>query len=176
MKLFNKLKTNYQLSNLIVRILFVVGFTFCNWQDLLLSVNMVGVGMGLSANTTIPMVLLSGVFMGLLLNLVVPFAVNSLLNFMRLYNMPRHEYVLIAMVFFDVGFFACGILNLVNLFTPIFMTWGSILFPLIVSCGCMIGFYKVTSKLYFNEVTRQPYFRTLAIAYLAVVVVLGVLS
>ena len=176
MKLFEKLKTNYQLSNMIVRILFVVGFTFCNWQDLLISVNLVSEGMGLPAGATIPMVLLSGIFMGLIINLCVPFAVNAILNFSRLYNVPRHEYVLLAMLFFDIGFFACGILNLVNLITPIFMTWGAVLFPLIVSCGCVIGFYKVTSKLYFNVVTRQRYFKGLAIAYLVTVVVLGVMA
>lgn len=176
MKLFEKLKTNYQLSNMIVRILFVVGFTFCNWQDLLISVNLVGEGMGLPASATIPTVLLSGIFMGLLLNFCVPFVVNAILNISRIYNVPRHEYVLLAMLFFDIGFFACGVLNLVNLITPVFMVWGSILFPLIVSCGCVIGFYKVTSKLYFNVVTRQLYFRSLAIAYLVTVVVLGVMA
>ncbi len=176
MKLIEKLKTNYQLSNMIVRILFVVGFTFCNWQDLLIMVNMMGASMGLPAVATIPTVLLSGILTGLLFNLCVPFAVNSILNFSRLYNVPRHEYVLLAMLFFDIGFFACGILNLVNLFTPVFMTWGSVLFPLIVSCGCMIGFYAVTSKLYFNVVTRQLYFRSLAIAYLVTVAVVGVMA
>jgi len=40
----------------------------------------------------------------------------------------------------------------------------------------VIGFYKVTSKLYFNVVTRQLYFRSLAIAYLVTVVVLGVMA
>ena len=84
MKLFEKLKTNYQLSNMIVRILFVVGFTFCNWQDLLISVNLVGEGMGLPASATIPTVLLSGIFMGLLLNFCVPFVVNAILNISRI--------------------------------------------------------------------------------------------
>ena len=112
MKLIEKLKTNYRLSNMIVRILFVVGFTFCNWQDLLISVNLVSEGMGLPAGATIPMVLLSGIFMGLIINLCVPFAVNAILNFSRLYNVPRHEYVLLAMLFFDIGFLPVAYLTL----------------------------------------------------------------
>ena len=176
MKLLEKLKTNFQLSNLIVRILFVAGFIFCNWQDLLISVNLVVATMGISAGTTLAMVLLTGIFTGVLMLFIVPFMVNTLLNFLRLYNLPRHEYVLIALMFFDIGFIACGLLNLINLITPVFMTWGSILFPLVVSCGCMIGFYKVTAKLYFNDVTRQPYFKNLAIAYFVVIAVLGVLA
>ena len=176
MKLLNKLKTNYQLSNVIVRILFVLGFIFCNWQDLLLIVNLVGVSMGMPSSATIPLMLLTGVFSALLLTFVVPFAVNTMLNFMRMQNVPRYEFVLIAMLFFDIGFFACGLLNLVNLFTPVFMVWGSVLFPIVVSCGCAIGFYAVTSKLYFNEVTRVDYFKHLAIAYLVIITVAGVLS
>ena len=176
MKLIEKLKTNFQLSNMIVRILFVVGFMFCNWQDLLISVNIVASSMNIASNTTIAMVLLSGLFTGVLLMFLVPMMVNAMLNFMRLYNVPRHEYILIAMIFFDIGFFACGLLNLINLITPVFLTWGSILFPLVTSCGCMIGFYKVTSNLYFNDVTRQQYFKNLAIGYLVLVAVLGVLS
>lgn len=176
MKLIEKFKTNFQLSNMIVRILFVVGFIFSSWQDLLISVHLVADGMSLPSGTIIPMMLLTGVIMGVILNLVVPFAINMALNFLRLYNVPRHEYILIAMMFFDIGFFACGILNLVNLFTPIFMTWGSVLFPLLTSCASMLGFYKVTSKLYFNEVTRQHYFRYLAIIYIVFAVVTGVMS
>lgn len=176
MKLIEKFKTNFQLSNLIVRVLFVVGFIFCNWQDLLISVHLVAEGMSLSEGIIIPMMLLTGIVLGVIVNLVVPFAINMMLNFLRLYNVPRHEYILIAMVFFDIGFFACGVLNLVNLFTPVLMTWGSVLFPLITSCGCMIGFYRVTSKLYFNEVTRQHYFKYLAIIYIAFAVVMGVMA
>ena len=176
MKLIEKLKTNFQLSNMIVRILFVVGFVFSNWQDLLISVHLVSESMALPSGTIIPMMLLTVIILGVILNLLVPFTINLALNFLRLYNVPRHEYILIAMMFFDIGFFACGILNLVNLFTPILMTWGSVLFPLITSCGCMLGFYKVTSKLYFNEVTRQHYFKYLAIIYIACAVIMGVMA
>ena len=176
MKLLNKLKTNYQLSNVLVRILFVLGFIFCNWQDLILVVNLVGMSMGMPSGATIPLMLLSGTFTALLLTFVVPFAVNTTLNFMRLQNVPRYEFALIALLFFDIGFFACGLLNLVNLFTPVIMTWGSVLFPVVISAGCTIGFYAVTSKLYFNDTTRPDYFKHLAIAYLVIVTVTGVLS
>lgn len=176
MKLINKLKTDYRLSNMIVRILFVVGFVFSCWQDLLLSTTMVASSIGLPSGAVIPTMLLTGIIMGAVFTLIIPFLINMLLNFLRVYNVPRHEYVLIALVFFDIGFFAVGILNLVNLFTPLFVVWGSILFPLVVSLGCTIGFYKVTANMYFNDVTRQRYFKNLAIIYVALVVVLGVIA
>lgn len=176
MKLINKLKTDYRLSNMIVRILFVVGFVFCSWQDLLMSTTLVASTTSLPSGMIIPTMLLTGIIMGTIFTLIIPFAINIVLNFLRIYNVPRHEYVLIALVFFDIGFFACGILNLVNLITPLFVVWGSILFPLIVSLGCMIGFYKVTANMYFNDVTRQRYFKNLAVIYIVLVFVLGVIA
>lgn len=176
MKLINKLKTDYRLSNMIVRILFVVGFVFCSWQDLLMSTTLVASTTSLPSGMIIPTMLLTGIIMGTIFTLIIPFVINLLLNFLRIYNVPRHEYVLIALVFFDIGFFACGILNLVNLITPLFVVWGSILFPLIVSLGCMIGFYKVTANMYFNDVTRQRYFKNLAVIYIVLVFVLGVIA
>lgn len=176
MKVIEKFKTNFQLSNLIVRILFVVGFIFCSWQDLLISAQLVLSAVGMSEDATIPVMILGGVLTAVILLLAIPFVINMLLNFLRMYNVPRAEYVLIAMLFMAIGNFACGILNLVNLFTPILITWGSVIFPLIVSLGCMIGFYKVTANLYFNDVTRPHYFKYLAIVYFVVVVVTGVMA
>lgn len=176
MKLINKLKTDYRLSNMIVRILFVVGFVFCNWQDLLFSTTLVASTISLPSGAVIPIMLLTGIIMGAIFTIIIPFVINVLLNFLRVYNVPRHEYVLIAFVFFDIGFFACGILNLINLITPLFVVWGATLFPLIVSLGCTLGFYKVTANMYFNDVTRQRYFRNLAIIYVAIVIVLGVIA
>ena len=176
MKLIEKLKTNFQLSNMIVRILFVVSFVFCNWQDLLISSQLVLETVNISQNATIPLLILGGIISAVFVLLVVPYLINMALNFLRLYNVPRSEYVLIALAFMAIGNIGCGILNLVNLFTPILIAWGAVLFPVIVSCVCMIAFYKVTAKLYFNDVTRANYFRNLAIVYLVFVVVTGVMS
>ena len=33
--MFNKLRANYSLSNVLIRILFVLTFVFCNWQEFL---------------------------------------------------------------------------------------------------------------------------------------------
>ncbi len=132
--------------------------------------------MGMSTTVVIPMTLLVGIILGVIISLIVPFAINAALNFLRLYNIPRAEYVLIAMVFFDIGLFACGLLNLVNLFTPILLAWGGVIFPVVVSFGCMLGFYKVTANLYFNDVTRPYYFKNLAILYIVMVVIMGVFA
>ncbi len=174
--MFNKLRSNFQLSNLIVRILFVVTFVFSSWQDMLAATKIVLLSGELSQSLVIPVMLLSSIISAVIIMMLIPVLVNLFLNIIKVYSVPRAEYVLLVMLFFDIGFFACGLLNLVNLFTPLFLTWGSVLFPFISSLGCVIAFYKVTAKLYFNDVTRVYYFKVLAIAYLAIALVMGVLA
>ena len=54
------------------------------------------------------------------------------------------------------------------------MVWGGVIFPFIVTLACFISFYLVTSKMYFNDVTKVHYFKCLLIVA-AVVLVLEVI-
>ncbi len=129
---------------------------------------------GASSSLVIPIMLFSGILTAVIFVLLIPFLTNLILNMLRLFNIPRAEYILLVFLFFDIGFLACGLLNVVNFFTPILLTWGGILFPFLVFFGCSLGFYKVTSKLYFNDVTRPYYFKNLAIIFFAVAIIVGV--
>ena len=116
----------------------------------------------------------SSLFIGVVLMFLVPFVANVFLNFSRFYNVPRAEYSLIVLLFFALYYLVCGVLSLVHLFTPLLLTWGEKLFQFITATGCVIWFYAVTKKLYFNDVTARFYFRNLAIVYFVVAIVFGV--
>jgi hypothetical protein len=53
--------------------------------------------------------------------------------------------------------------------------WGAVIFPVVSVLASGVVFYVVTSKLYFNDATRPHYFKTLAIAVLALALLGGVL-
>lgn len=178
--MFNKLRSNYKLSRVLVRIAFVLAYMFCNWQagllaatqtcDLLLYTS----GINLTA-WCVPIALVAQMLIGAVLMFIVPFLANTFLNASRFYNVPRAEYGLLALLFFTIYYLICGALKSLNLITPLLLVWGGILFPVLVSLGCTVWFYRVTAKLYFNDVTAPFYFRNLAIVYLICAAVFGVI-
>lgn len=166
--MFKKLTSNYNLSNILCRIMFVVTYAFSNWQNFLLSANLV------VTENTFALAILCAVFVGALLMLFLPMVINMTLNMLRLYSIPRAEYTLIVYFFFILGMFFNGVLGLINVFTPILLGWGTIVFPFLVSTLCVFAFYKVTARMYFNDVTVVSYFRTIAVVYLIMALVTGV--
>ena len=136
---------------------------------------MYGQTLNMSDTYLIVVSVFSSLLIGVVLMFIVPLIANVFLNVSRLYNVPRAEYGLIVQLFFVLYYLVCGLLSLVNLFTPILLTWGGEIFPFVVATGCVIWFYAVTKKLYFNDVTAWYYFRNLAIAYFVVALVFGVL-
>lgn len=168
--LISKLRSNYRLSNVLIRLAFVLTFTFSTWQASL-AATVIYLG-----EPSLWMALMSSALLGVILMFLVPFVASTFLNVSRFYNVPRAEYGLLALLFFSLYYLACGALRLVNIFTPTFLTWGEVLFPFFVSLGCVIWFYSVTKKLYFNDVTAVYYFRNLAITYLVFALLMGVVA
>lgn len=171
--MINKLRANYRLSNVLVRIAFVLAFVLYSWQtSLAVATMMTG---QVSGQYNLLMALLSSALLGTGIMFLVPLIANVFLNYSRFYTVPRAEYGLLTLLFFTLYFAACGLLKLINLFTPLLLVWGDVLFPVLVSLGCVIGFYAATAKLYFNNQTKPYYFRNLAIAYVILIVVAEVL-
>lgn len=166
--LFNKLRSNYALSNVLIRILFVVTFVLYSWQ-MSLSATVL-----FMAQSDLWLALTTSLVLGVIVMFLVPIFVNIFLNASRFYTVPRAEYCLLTHLFCSIFFGICGVLKLINLLTPLLLLWGEVLIPVIVSLGCVIWFYRVTSKLYFNDVTTVYYFRNLAVIYLVLVLVMGV--
>ena len=163
--MFNKLRSNYNLSNVLIRILFVLMFVFCNWQSYLgVAYNMnlgaiTGGAINLNGVSILILSLFSSAVMGVILVFLIPFLANVFLNAAKIYSIPRAEYRLLVLLFFTIRYFITGLLNLINLITPVFLVWGGVLFPFIAAVGCYVAFYFVTAKLYFNDVTVVNYFK-----------------
>ena len=178
--MINKLRSNFRLSNLLVRLAFVLAYVFYSWQKTLAATQMtlqmyVDAGINLSGSSALLVAILASLLMGVVLMFVVPFVANTFLNMSRFYNVPRAEYALITHLFFTLYYLVCGALNLINLITPLLLSWGDRLFSFLAATGAMIGFYIVTKKLYFNAVTARYYFRNLAILYFVVAFLFGVI-
>lgn len=177
--MFNKLRQNYKLSDLLIRIAFVLAYMFYSWQSCLESVWLVSMQYGALLHFTDVSAVLTALFAGLLMGVVlmflVPFVTRLFLNYSRFFNVPRAEYALLAHLFCTIYFVICGALRMLNLITPLLLGWGATLFPFVASLCCMIWFYHVTSRLYFNDLTRPYYFRNLAIVYFVCAFVFEVL-
>ena len=172
--MFKKLRANYQLSNVLIRILFVLAYVLYSWQTSL-AVTTLMIGERFAGQYNLWLALLSSVLLGVIIMFLVPIVTNIILSSSHFYTVPRSEYALLAHLFLTIYFAICGALKLINLITPLLIVWGDILFPVLVSLGCVIWFYSVTAKLYFNDATKPYYFRTLALTYLILIVVAEVL-
>ena len=176
--MFNKLRSNYRLSNVLVRIAFVLTYVLYSWQNTLATtqtaMQMYGSMLNVSGTYMLIVAIFTSLIIGVALMFLVPLVAGIFLNFSRFYNVPRAEYSLLVHLFFTLYYLVCGALSLVHLATPLLLTWGAKLFPFITATGCVIWFYAVTKKLYFNDATAQYYFRNLAIVYFVFAVVFGV--
>lgn len=170
--MFNKLRQNYMLSSVLIQLAFVIAYVFYSWQECIATAQLI-------LSTTNSMLVLVGIFasmlMGIILMFLVPFAAGLFLQASRFYNIPRAEYGLLAQLFCIFYYLLCGAFRLLNLATPLLLNWGQVLFPFAVSLCCVVGFYRVTSQLYFNDVTRPYYFRNMAIVYFVCAVAFEVL-
>jgi len=162
------------LSNVLVRIFFVLAVVFSTWQTSLgvvyyaFSGNLAGVMNGFNGTAKLLIALLTSAIIGVILMFLVPLLANLFLNVTKIYSVPRAEFCLIVNLYCSVGFFLNGLLNLINLITPVFMVWGGVIYPFIITLGCFASFYLVTSKMYFNDVTRVHYFKCVLIVALIV--------
>lgn len=176
--MFNKLRANYNLSNVLVRIFFVLAVVLSTWQVMLGTLHygdaIIGVYnaqqlfASLNGSAKVIIALTSSAILGVALMFLTPFLAGVFLNVCKIYSVPRAEYCLLVNLYCAIGFFINGVLNLINLITPVFMVWGGVIFPFIVTLGCFISFYLVTSKMYFNDVTKVHYFKCLLIVMLVV--------
>ena len=178
--MFSRLRSNYRLSNILVRIAFVLFYVLYSWQNSLAAAKMTARQMAQLGFVALPDVYINvmaffvaaGIGVGLMF--LVPFLAKTFLKASHFYNVPYEEYGLLAHVFFTLYFAVCGALKLINLATPLLLVWGEILFPFVVSLGSVVWFYAVTAKLYFNDVTKPLYFRNVAITYFVLAFLFGV--
>lgn len=168
--MLDKFRQNYNLSKHVVRILFVSGYMFCTWQKYLAST------IALLQTTNLPIALFTSALVAFIMSILIPLLAGFLLNWCKFYNVPSAEYGLVALLFCAIGFWVNGLLNLINLFTPVFLVWGRVLFPFVVSTLCALWFFKVTADMYFHDVNLPYYYRYCVIVYFVCELILGVLA
>ena len=173
--MIQKLRQNYQLSNLIVRILFIATYVFFEWQNAISASEIVLSRYGMSQDYSVLLSILTSLILGLILQFLVPVLCNAFLNIAKIHTVPVSEYTLLAVLHFVLFFLVVGTFRIVNIFTPIFSVWGDIIIRFVVALGCGILFYGVTQKLYFNDVTTPYYFKTFGIVFIVVATILGVI-
>ena len=176
--MIEKLRSNYKLSNVLVRIALALSYVLYSWQtSLAVSSLMLGqmIDMPVTGAYNLFIALMTSALLGVAIMFLVPLISRLFLHYSQFYSVPRAEYGLLTMLFVALYFAICGILKLINLFTPILLVWGEILFPILVSLGCAIMFYRVTAKLYFNNQTKPYYFRSLLVTYVIMMVIAEVL-
>ena len=178
--MFSKLRSNYNLSNIIIRVFFVLSVVLATWQDMLGAVNyytvnslaqlgnMQDIMVNLNGSAKLVIALMSSTIVGVALMFLTPFLAGVFLNVAKIYSVPRAEFCLLVNLYCSLGFFVIGLINLINLITPVFMVWGSVLFPFLITLAGFISFYLTTVKLYFNDVTKVHYFKCLAFVALVV--------
>ena len=172
--MFNKLRANYRLSSVLVRVALVLAFVLYSWQNSLSVASLVVgqmTGQTFSGYYNLLIALMTSALLGAIVMALMPLVCNLFLNYSRFYSVPRAEFSLLALLFLTIYYAICGALKLINLVTPLLIVWGEILFPVIVSLGCIVWFYSVTAKLYFNNQTKPYYFKSLAIAYVILIVI-----
>lgn len=175
--MFSKLRANYNLANVLVRIFFVLAVILSTWQSMLGTVNYAYMGAmqqyvnQLNGTVKLLIALTSSAIAGVVLMLITPLLTGLFLNVSKIYSVPRAEYCLLVNLYCALGFFVNGLLNLINLITPVFMVWGGVIFPFVITLGVFVSFYLVTSKMYFNDVTKVHYFKCLLVVALIVLFV-----
>ena len=174
--MIEKLRSNYKLSSVLIRIALVLSYVLYSWQTSLSVVALMVEQLSLaSISYSVLLAVMTSAVLGVIIMLITPLISNVFIHYSRFYTVPRAEYSLLVMLYFALFFVVCGVLKLINLVTPLLLVWGGVLFPVIVSLGCIIWFYSVTAKLYFNNQTKVYYFRNLALTYLVLIIVAEVL-
>lgn len=168
--MFFKLRQNFRLADLLSRILFVLTYAFTCWQRAFAATYLV------MQQANIWLAIVSALLLGVILQFLVPVAINLFLNLARIHNVPTAEYCVVAFVHFALGFVLCGVVNLFGWFFPVASVWISTLAPVVVTAAVGMLFFKVTSRLYFNDVTTPSYAKILAAVLFVFVAVVGVLA
>ena len=165
--MIEKLRTNFKLSNILSKVFFVLAYCFANWKSAAATLTaFIGyVEWGQIIFTT---AIAAGISA-----LVAHFVPVLFLRVTRLASVTASEYSLLATVFWGAYYLLVGVLNLLNLLSPVIIPWGAVIFPTIASLLCGLGFYAVTSKLYFNDVTRVYYFKVLGFAIVVLTLLAG---
>lgn len=167
--MIDKLRKNYKLSSVLTKVFYVASFVLANWF------RMSSATLYVYGKPNLLLTIFSTLIAALIFVFLLPVLIRWFLRLSRFINVPQNEYPLIALLFFTIYNLVYGGMTFIQLATPLYIVWGNLVAHLLVGTLCFVGFYKVTANLYFNDVTKPYYFKTIAIAYFIVMLFGGVL-
>ena len=164
-----KIRNNFKLANVLSKTLLVCTFVLASWKDAAGALSLV-----FSCAPWTSTILLSLFAAGIVV-VVAHFLPSLYLQLAKIYTVPKSEFSLFSTLAFATYYLVLALFNLIYFVAPTLIVWGSILFPTISVIGVGLCFYLVTSKLYFNDLTRPFYFASLSIIVIVLAVLGGVL-
>ncbi|MEG1528081.1 MAG: hypothetical protein RR248_04435 [Clostridia bacterium] len=156
--MIEKLREKYALSAWLIRIAFVVTYVFAFWYDTCGIVDYMSM-IFVDFTASLWYVPLVAVVTGICMLGILMIMVSVIINFCRLYYLPKAEFTLIVTAFFVLRHLIMGVLKLLYYITPIIHIWGQLLIPLIATLICAILFYKTVKKLYLNNLNEPHFFK-----------------
>ena len=103
--LIEKLRSNYKLSNVLIRLALVLSYILYSWQSSL-GVAAVIVGQMTAVPVTgtyaLFVALITSALIGVLIMFLTPLISQLFLNYSHFYSVPRAEYRLLTMAFFTL--------------------------------------------------------------------------
>ena len=165
--MLTKIRTNFNKVNVASKILLVVAYVLAMWKEF------AAVLTAYLGNAQWVMVLFGCSISGAVVAVIAHFIAKLYLRMTRLHTVPVREFSLFSTLAYTLYYVLLALLNLIILVAPTFLVWGSVIFPVVSALASGAAFYLVTSKLYFNDVTRAYYFKTMAIFVIALTVMAG---
>lgn len=167
--MLNKLKQNYRLANVLSRVLFVAAYVFATWQRYLQASFLI------IAEQNLLVALLASALVGVVAQFIVPLLVKMFLNMSRIHSVPVAEYCILALLYFSAAMAASGAVCLVGWFVPVASVWLGVLAPVAATLVVGFLFFRRTSALYFNDVTAVVYAKSYFVAWVILLVIVGVI-
>ena len=155
------------LATILSKVLLVCAYVFANWKVF------AGALTYMTGSAYWPTVLFGCSLSGGVIVLFSHFIARLFLRFIKINTVPETEFCFFATLAWTLYCLILGLLNLVYLFAPTFVTWGTAIFPVVATLLSGLAFYVVTSKLYFNNATKAYYFKMLSIAIIVLAVMAG---
>lgn len=172
--MLNFIKKDFRRSMWIIRIVLAIAISF----GLMFETNSLMIFMSLYLSQTITRSIIFNILFGIIAvlfyEIFIKFIVNYFLRASNVYNLPRQEIILFALLFHIPYFVVLGLFNLLFFIYPHIYLWGSLIFPIIVAIPCLILFFNTINKLYLNVQTAPNFFKMILI-YFAVVYGINIL-
>ncbi|MEG1711239.1 MAG: hypothetical protein RR054_02570 [Clostridia bacterium] len=167
-KIKEKIRNNYNLSQWIVRIIYIISVVFAEWFNLNSIVRLINTQYSLILNPYWLYVIIFGIIESIVALVFLRFAIKGIKFFGRFYTLPESECTFLLVLACIIANIAAGVMRLSYLITPLVFVWGKYLFGILSGFPAMLWFFGKLKKYYINEQTAQYMFLWIMLGFLIV--------